>query len=463
LEGLEVSELMLSELERTKRFDSEFYKKENLQIVAFIKEKGCNNLTDLVDISDGNHMSISDEFIDEGVPYYRGQDIHNFYIENASPICISEEVYNKPLLKRSYLKKDDILLSIVGTIGKVSLVSTNDKATCSCKLAILRPKSKRSSELLAVFLSSKYGQNQIQKFVRGAVQMGLILEDMNQLFVPVFSDDFDTQISDKVYLSKQTLQQSKILYRQAEELLLETIGLKDFQPARENINIKSFSESFLATGRLDAEYYQPKYEEILSKVKQQEYDLLGSLVSIKKSIEPGSDVYSDEGLPFLRVADYNKFGISSPEKKLSNNFCSGSRKLIDSLKPKKETILFSKDGSVGTAYMLREDADFITSGAVLHLTIKNKKVLPEYLTLVLNSEVVQQQAERDAGGSIILHWRMEEIEKVVVPIVDDKIQRRITALIEKSFSLRNESDRLLSDAKDMVEREIEDAADSSPH
>jgi restriction endonuclease S subunit len=129
--------------------------------------------------------------------------------------------------------------------------------------------------------------------------------------------------------------------------------------------------------------------------------------------------------------------------------------LIDSLKPKKETILFSKDGSVGTAYMLREDADFITSGAILHLTVKNKDVLPEYLTLALNSKVVQQQAERDAGGSIILHWRINEIENVVVPIVDYKIQQQIAELIEKSFCLCKESKRLLNEAKDMVEKEIE--------
>jgi hypothetical protein len=238
-------------------------------------------------------------------------------------------------------------------------------------------------------------------------------------------------------------------------LLLETIGIKDFQPSQESKNIKSFSESFLATGRLDAEYYQPKYEEIISKIKQQKYDLLGNLVSIKKSVEPGSDAYSDEGLPFLRVADYNKFGISSPEKKLSESFCRDNQVLIESLKPKKETILFSKDGSVGTAYMLCEDADLITSGAILHLTVKNKKVLPEYLTLALNSKAVQQQAERDAGGSIILHWRLNEIEKAVVPVVDIQIQQQIAALVEKSFYLRRESEKLLREAKDMVEKEIE--------
>jgi restriction endonuclease S subunit len=89
------------------------------------------------------------------------------------------------------------------------------------------------------------------------------------------------------------------------------------------------------------------------------------------------------------------------------------------------------------------------------LTVKNKDVLPEYLTLALNSKVVQQQAERDAGGSIILHWRINEIENVVVPVVDYKIQQQIAELIEKSFYLCGESKRLLNEAKDMVEKEIE--------
>ena len=117
---------------------------------------------------------------------------------------------------------------------------------------------------------------------------------------------------------------------------------------------------------------------------------------------------------------------------------------------------FSKDGSVGTAYMLREDADFITSGAILHLTVQDKnKIIPEYLTLALNSKLVQMQAERDAGGSIILHWRVSEIEKVVVPIIDFDKQREIADLVEESFQLKKQSEHLLEVAKTAVEMAIE--------
>jgi hypothetical protein len=63
------------------------------------------------------------------------------------------------------------------------------------------------------------------------------------------------------------LGESKTKYVEAETLLLETLGLLDFSPSTEKINIKSFKDSFAATGRLDAEHYQPKYEQIEEKIK----------------------------------------------------------------------------------------------------------------------------------------------------------------------------------------------------
>jgi len=107
--------------------------------------------------------------------------------------------------------------------------------------------------------------------------------------------------------------------------------------------------------------------------------------------------------------------------------------------------------------MVRENMQAVTSGAILHLTVKDKsKILPDYLTLALNSEAIKLQAERDAGGSIILHWRVSEIEKVVVPVVDFEIQRQITVFVEESFRLRRESEVLLKEALEMVEGEIEE-------
>ena len=86
----------------------------------------------------------------------------------------------------------------------------------------------------------------------------------------------------------------------------------------------------------------------------------------------------------------------------------------------------------------------ITSGALLHLKVRDKtEVLPDYLTLVLNSPVVQLQAERDSNGAIIRHWKPSEIENVIIPILDMDTQKEIAAKVQEAFTLRKQSKQLL--------------------
>lgn len=105
--------------------------------------------------------------------------------------------------------------------------------------------------------------------------------------------------------------------------------------------------------------------------------------------------------------------------------------------------------------------DIITSGAILHLSLTDPEVMPDYLTLVLNSIIVKMQAERDAGGSIIQHWKPSEIENVIIPILDPEAQQEITNKIRDSFKLRRESARLLNLAKAAVEIAIEQGEDKA--
>lgn len=448
-DGLEISEVRLSELERTIRFDSEFYRKSFLKENEILKGIPHLSLTDKVKVSDGNHMSISEKFLLNGIPYYRGQDVKSFFIEDSTPICIDEQTFNNTYMKRSHLEYGDILLSIVGTIGSVSLVSTQNKSTCSCKLAILRP-NLCDSDIIALFLSSKYGQHQIKRLTRGAVQMGLILEDIDQIVFPVFGDKFKSKVSENIKRVKELKQKSVSEYFSAENLLNDYLGVSDFD--ENSCAVKSLSDSFKQSGRLDAEYYLPKYDALFETLSKFTTANLGELVSIKKSIEPGSEAYQDEGIPFVRVSDVNKFGISEPSVRLSPAIVSD----IESLYPRKNTILLSKDGSIGIAYKVEEDMQVVTSGALLHLTVKDtSQILPDYLTLALNSQIVQLQAERDCNGAIIQHWKPSDIEKVRIPVLDTDKQKEISDKVQESFRLRKEAKRLLEKAIKAVETAIE--------
>ena len=452
MKGLEISEVALSALERTWRLDAEFYAKEYLATEALLARNSGEPLTDSVKVSDGNHMGISDEFQEEGVPYYRGGEVKSFFLEMTKPLHrVSEEVFYRPVMRRSHLRKGDVLVTIVGTIGSVSTVVTDQKAICSCKIAILRPFDTRMSAYIGTYLRTRYGQSQVNRLTRGSVQMGFVLDDFGLLLVPQFSDSFYRRITQLVDKAHDCELAAIVCMDEASQLLLSELGFASWTPTEESVSVKNCSD-FVSAGRFDAEYFQPKYDELfalLAKCKVRSLGGKDGLVDVKRSIEPGSDAYSDKGIPFVRIADFTELGITLPEIHVPPELCA------DSPRPKRDTILLSKDGSVGIAYKVEEDLDVITSSGILHLSVKDGSVLPDYLTLVLNSKIVRLQAERSAGGSIIQHWKQSEIENVSIPLLPMSSQQKIAAKVRESFALRAESKRLLEKAKQAVELAIE--------
>ena len=65
------------------------------------------------------------------------------------------------------------------------------------------------------------------------------------------------------------------------------------------------------------------------------------------------------------------------------------------------------------------------------------------------------QAERDVGGSILKHWRIDEIKNVKLPILQEKIQSKIAEKVRQSFAMREQSKALLKAATQTVEIAIE--------
>ncbi len=386
------------------------------------------------------------------INYIRSTNVGNFFIDGEMD-KISLSAHNK-LIKTKTLE-GDILTARTGKVGGASIITKDFVGSNSNQNVVnIRIIDKSIIPLfLVTFLNCKYGINQFIQASTGNVQPWLNLSLLRKVKIPLFSNNYQLKIEEVVILSYEKLEDSKILYKQSEELLLKELDLLDFKPSKEQVSIKSFSDSFRTSGRLDSEYYQPKYDDIIEKITNTKYDKLGNIVNMLKSVEPGSEAYQDSGLPFVRVSNITKFGISDPDIHLSKDIFDD--KTLEKLQPKKDTILLSKDGTVGIAYNLKKDTNIITSSALLHLTIKRDDVLPEYLTLVLNSIIVQMQSERDAGGSIIKHWKPSEIAEILIPIIDINIQTKIEEKIKESFKLKEESKQLLEVAKRAVEIAIE--------
>ena len=463
MEGLEVSILNLStvlEGNENKRLDSEYFRKQfvsffdnvpNLKPLGYYAKEGYRVVYENTKIINKEDATAND------YPYFlQATDLETPFINTNNLFYVHEDEWLR--YPKGRINAGEILIEVKGKIDKVAIVPNDfpKKTLVSGSLFKLTVNDKISKHIVLSYLTCKYGMAFKDRYKTNLLISYVSKPDLYRIPIPDFSKNFQLKIDGLFSDIFSCKNESKQTYAQAEEILLAEIGLKDFLPSSEPVNIKNFSESFQTSGRLDAEYYQKKYEKVVAQIKAQPSDILANLVTISKSIEAGSANYVDEGLPFLRVADYSKHGTTEPQKYLSADFVKENKELIDKLKPKKGTILFSKDGSVGTAYHLRTDMDCITSGAILHLKVKDEsQLIPEYLTLALNSKLVQMQAERDAGGSIILHWRVSEIENVVVPVISYSKQQQIAKLIEQSFALKKQSEKLLEVAKRAVEIAIE--------
>ena len=98
-------------------------------------------IADVCEIGDGNHSSNypkSSEMISSGVPFLRAGNIKNGMVTDDDLKFISFEKHQS--LKKGHLKKNDILITNRGEIGKTAIVPARfDGANLNSQIAWLRP------------------------------------------------------------------------------------------------------------------------------------------------------------------------------------------------------------------------------------------------------------------------------------------------------------------------------------
>ena len=383
----------------------------------------------------------------------RTVDFENDDFENNVKY-ISEDAYH--FLKKTQIFGKEIIINKIGNAGRAYIVPPLKKnISLGMNQFMVRPNKEVLAGYLYAYLICKYGSQLLQQKVTGASPPSIDKESARSVKVPVLDKDFQKKIDtiiDSLFIARE---KSKNLYYEAERILLSELGILNWKPKHQFSFNKNFSDTQSAY-RFDAEYFQPMYEEIVRAVESSKtYIKLGDIVSIKKSNEPGSDEYQDHGVPFLRVSNLSKFGINTDNQQFISETLYNS---LWSHQPRKGEILLSKDATPGIAYFLRDiPHKMIPSGGVLRLKVKDTDaVYPEYLTLVLNSIIVQKQIERDVGGSVINHWLVDQVRNAIIPILSISTQKRIVELIEQSFSCLSQSKKLLDLAKHAVEFAIEE-------
>jgi len=449
------SVIKLSELEGAKRIDAEYYKPEYLELKQLLFKTNFVRFKSLVkEIIHPEEIKRKYEEEKQDYLFLLAQNVKPLMLDLSERKYISEEKAKQ--MPKNLLEKGDILFIRTGAVGDSTVyIGKPPKVIASAHILIAKPNFRVNPYYLGVFFNTSIGKNLIVRGTYGALQPEIAPNYINNLPVPIFSRNLVMKIEELFFKSQDLLQESQNLYFQAENLLLEELGLKDFKPKCEKTYISNLSDA-LSGHRVDAEYFQPAYQEVVEKLKENNIELKpirGFILSIQKGIEPGSEKYQDEGKPFIRVSNLSINGFTNRDQKyLSEELYQQLREIYE---PKQGDFLLTKDATLGIAYVVKKQTEGVISNGILRLQINENKINKEYLALCINSFIGEMQIKRDGEGSVILHWKPEQVKKLKIPILPPKIQQKIASLVQQSHEAKMKAKELLEVAKRSVEIAIE--------
>ena len=186
-----------------------------------------------IKITDGSHNP--PKGVDERTEYVMlsSQNIIEDRINYNSARYLSREDFEREN-KRTYLEKGNVLLTIVGTIGRTAIIDNEKNITLQRSVAVIKPTEKIKSEYLVASLKSDSTIKQLNKESKGVAQKGIYLNDLKKIFIPVPPITLQNQFSEIVkQIDKQkfeiekSLKETQELYESLIEEYFNKSTLKD--------------------------------------------------------------------------------------------------------------------------------------------------------------------------------------------------------------------------------------------
>ena len=348
-------------------------------------------------------------------PYIRVRDLANGTIKVNELLFLEDETFNK--ISRYIITKDDIYISIVGTIGLVGLVPeiiSGANLTENC--ARLTNIKKTTKEWLSYFLNTKIGQDQIRSLTVGTTQGKLALFRIKDINIP---------------LSSLTEQQQIVA-------ILSSLDSKIELNQQMNKNLKAIGGAIFKRWFIDFEFPDEKGKPYKSSGKEMIESELGEIpkkwkienvqdfLMFEKGIEPGSKYYltkySKNDIQFIRVGD-----ISTPRReKIFIPLKLAEKKLC-----KQDDILLSLDATIGIVRVGMEGA---FSSGIRKVYSKDKGAVPKgYIYFLLKNKFIQNTIYTYAIGTTILHAGAS-LDHMNLAIPNNEIFSKFSILIDPIFN-----------------------------
>ena len=152
---------------------------------------------------------------------------------------------------------------------------------------------------------------------------------------------------------------------------------------------------------------------------------LGSILEKLTDGTHSTPKYTDCGVPFISVKDVSSGVLSFDSAKHISE--SEHRELYKRCDPKRGDILLTKVGTTGIPVIVDTDDEFSLFVSVAQLRFSHSLLDENYLLLLIQSPLVQQQCTEHTRGVGNKNWVMRDISNTLVAIPPLAEQKRIVA------------------------------------
>ena len=454
LERREIEIYNLSDLNSELRFEAENFQKKYYHLFDLLSKKKCEKLGSLVsdEIKTGHTPSMKNQsFYGGNYHFIKTDNLRTNEIRDTFTDFLSEKGY--ATLKRVHLESGDIIVTVIGAtydiIARCALISDEIlPATINQNIALVRPdKNKIVPEYLVSYMNSKYGRMCLEYLARQMEQVNLNCQEIGQFIVPILSTDFQKKIQLVIQRAYRLLSDSKIQYKKVESNLVSELGFDMLKPSKEQISIRSFSDINII-GRIDAEYYQPKYDDFQNHILNYKNGYTTprqQFKQIKTRCKRDLTQY-----PYVEIGDVNVATGESIYNYVATKDLPDNAKIITQ---KGDLVVSTVRPYRGAVSILSQD-NLLVSGAFT--VLREKGGYPaQTLQVLFRTALYKEWLLKYNVGTSYPVIKDDDVLDIPIPNFDDAIHTEISEKVRDSEELLKESHRLLECAKKAVEMAIE--------
>jgi type I restriction enzyme, S subunit len=431
-------------------------------------------------IVDGSHNPPKKQL--SGLPMLSAVNINNNKVEFTDYRLITEDDFNSEN-KRTQIETGDVLLTIVGAIGRTAVVLNGQrKFTLQRSVAVLKP-----IEMLSKFLMYQLESPAIASYfdenAKGTAQKGIYLQTLGQMQLAVSPLNEQHRIVSKIeelfseidkgVESLKTAKAQLQVYRQAllkhafegkltaqwrsdnpDKVVPAAELLRSIEQAREEryqqqlTDWQTAVEKWEFNGAEDRKPGKPKLLPFFSIPSTEDFrditstsdglclSALGNLIDEPKYGTSKKCSYESQGIGVLRIPNIEDNKIDATDLKFADF---DDAEIRDYSLQKNDLLIIRSNGSISLvgkcAQISDKDTEYLYAGYLIRLRPNPLIINAKYLTYILSSHFLRQQIESKAKStSGVNNINSGEIQSLLIPIHSINEQIEISRLLDQKIT-----------------------------